>query len=211
MKKVLMHVCCGVCSIYPTRVLRSEGVKIHAYFYNPNIHPYTEFKKRLTCMEEFANDEGLRLTSEVGYDIEEFFRRIVGHEDERCEICYEMRLRKTAQAAKDAGFDAFTTTLLYSKYQKHELIVQIANVIAHDIGIRFHYEDFRKGWEEGQDSSRERNMYRQKYCGCIYSEKKRYRKKLDVPGQSVPEVREIGEDKKEDREHVDVPPPPPGG
>jgi hypothetical protein len=186
MKNVLMHVCCGVCTVYPLKTMRSEGIQLHAYFYNPNIHPYTEFKKRLDCMEGFARDESLQLTSEVGYDIENFFRGVVGKEDERCEICYEMRLRKTAQAAKDGGFDAFTTTLLYSKYQKHELIVQIANVIAREIGVEFHYEDFRKGWKEGQDESREREMYRQKYCGCLYSEKVRYKKKLDLPEKPEP-------------------------
>jgi len=201
MKKVLMHVCCCVCSIYPLKELRSKGVQLHAYFYNPNIHPYTEFKNRLECMENFARDEGLALTSEVGYDLEEFFRHIVGHEDDRCELCYEMRLRKTAQAAKDSGFDAFTTTLLYSKYQNHEMIVHIANVIANEIGIEFHYEDFRKGWKEGQDESRARGMYRQKYCGCLYSEKERFMKRLDLPG------------KPEKEEHVpaEPPPPPPGG
>jgi len=201
MKNVLMHVCCGICTIYPLKTMRSEGIGLHAYFYNPNIHPYTEFKKRLECMEEFAKEENLPLSSEVGYDIEEFFRHIVGHEDDRCELCYEMRLRKTAQAAKDAGYDAFTTTLLYSKYQKHEMIVHIANVIAREIGIPFHYEDFRVGWKEGQDESRARGMYRQKYCGCLYSEKARFRKKLDIPG--TPEV--------EEQPSLIVPPPQSGG
>jgi len=172
--RVLMHICCGPCLIYPLKVLRGEGITVDGYFYNPNIHPYTEFKKRMECMEEYAFKEGLRVVSEAGYDIEEFFRNVVWKEQERCASCYEMRIRKTAQMAKDVGYDAFTTTLLYSKYQKHALIVQVANVIAAEIGIPFLYRDFREGWKEGQDTSREIGMYRQKYCGCVYSEKERY-------------------------------------
>ena len=178
--KVLMHICCGPCLIYPLRTLRDEGIYVDGFFYNPNIQPYTEFKRRLECLEEFAGSQKLKLASEVGYDIEEFFRRVVWREDERCASCYEMRLRKTAQAAKDSGYDAFTTTLLYSKYQKHGLIVQIADVIARELKIKFLYRDFREGWQEGQELSRKTGMYRQKYCGCIYSEKERYLKRLDI-------------------------------
>lgn len=174
--RVLMHICCGPCLIYPLKTLRMEGVDVDGYFYNPNIHPYTEFKRRLESLEEYARSQGLNLTAEVGYDIEEFFRNVSGHEDERCAICYEMRLRKTAQFAWGAGYDAFTTTLLYSKYQKHDLIVQVADVLAREVGVPFLYRDFREGWAEGQEQSREFGMYRQKYCGCVYSEKERYLK-----------------------------------
>lgn len=178
MIKTLVHICCGPCLIYPLDALRAENMYLHGFFYNPNIHPYTEFKKRLGCLEGYCASEGLRLTSEVGYDIEEFMRRVVGHEDDRCAVCYEMRLRKTAQAAHDAGYDYFTTTLLYSKYQKHELLVQVANIVAAEVGIPFLYRDFRVGWQEGQDRSRELGMYRQSYCGCVYSEKERYKKDI---------------------------------
>ncbi len=178
MKNVLLHICCGPCLIYPLDALRTENMYVHGFFYNPNIHPYTEFKKRLECLETYCANEDLKLTSEVGYDLEEFMRKVVGHEDDRCPICYEMRLRKTAQAAKDAGFDFFTTTLLYSKYQKHELLVQVANVVATEIGIQFLYRDFRAGWQNGQDRSRELGLYRQGYCGCMYSEMERYKKDI---------------------------------
>ena len=174
--KLLLHICCGPCLIYPLKALRAEGFSVDGYFYNPNIHPYTEFKARMEAMEKYAASEGLRVASEVGYDMEEFLRRAVRHEDDRCGSCYEMRLRKTAQCAKDSGYDAFTSTLLYSKYQNHDLIVQIADVLARDIGIEFMYQDFREGWREGQETSRVIGMYRQKYCGCIYSEKERFLK-----------------------------------
>jgi len=189
--RVLLHICCGVCLIYPLKVLRAEGISVHGYFYNPNIQPYTEFKKRADCLQQYSKDEGLLVASEVGYDIEEFFRNVVWKEDDRCASCYEMRLRKTAQTAKDSGFDAFTTTLLYSKYQKHELIVQVANVVANDLDIPFLYRDFRDGWQEGQDTSRKKDMYRQKYCGCLYSEKARFLKEKDIqpvqPAVVIPE------------------------
>lgn len=178
MKRLLLHVCCGPCLVYPIETIRAEGLYVHGFFYNPNVHPYTEFKKRLECLEGFAHMERMRLTSEVGYDLEEFMRNVVSHEDDRCAVCYEMRLRKTAQAAKDAGYDFFSSTLLYSKYQKHELIVQVANVVANEVGIPFFYRDFRIGWKEGQDRSRDLGMYRQSYCGCIYSEKERYKKDI---------------------------------
>ena len=184
-----MHICCGPCLIYPLKVMRSEGISVTGFFYNPNIHPYTEFKKRMEAMEVYARAEGLTVVSEVGYDIEEFMRRVAWHEDERCAICYEIRLRKTAQMAKDSGFDAFTTTLLYSKYQRHDLLVHIADIVAMDVGIEFLYRDFREGWQEGREKSRELDMYQQKYCGCIYSEKERYvkaGKKLEVEQEKEP-------------------------
>jgi epoxyqueuosine reductase len=175
-KKLLLHICCGPCTAYPLKALRGEGFSVDGYFYNPNIHPYTEFKKRQEALEAYAKENGLKLASEVGYDMEEFLRYIVGKECDRCSYCYEMRLRKTAQAAKDSGYHAFSTTLLYSIYQKHELIVQVGDVIAEDIGVEFVYRDFREGWKEGREMTFESGMYRQKYCGCIYSEKERYMK-----------------------------------
>jgi len=180
-KNVLMHICCAPCLIYPLKALRGEGFFVQGLFYNPNIHPYTEFKNRLDEVEKYSKAEGLRVASEVGYDMEEYMRRVAFNEEQRCAICYEMRIRKVAQAAKDSGFGSFTTTLLYSKYQKHDLLVQIANVISKEVGIDFLYRDFREGWQEGQDKSRELDMYRQKYCGCIYSEKERFYKEQKQP------------------------------
>jgi predicted adenine nucleotide alpha hydrolase (AANH) superfamily ATPase len=179
--RVLLHVCCAPCLIYPLKVLRGEGSLVDGFFYNPNIHPYTEFKKRMDAVDEYAKKEGMKVASEVGYDMEAFLRGVVERDGERHAFCYEMRLRKTAQAAKDSGYDAFTSTLLYSKYQDHGLIVQVANVVASDIDIPFLYRDFRDGWREGQELSREMGIYRQKYCGCIYSEKERYFKEEKSP------------------------------
>ncbi|MGA2191937.1 MAG: epoxyqueuosine reductase QueH [Nitrospirota bacterium] len=183
--KLLLHICCAPCLVFPLKALRDEGIFPDGYFYNPNIHPYTEFRVRLAALEDYAKTQHLTLASEVGYDVEEFLRRVVMSDGDRCAICYEMRLRKAAQTAKDSGYDAFTTTLLFSKYQKHELLVQIADVISRDVKIKFLYRDFRRGWEEGQKISHELKMYHQKYCGCIYSEKERYLKS-EMSGDNIP-------------------------
>ena len=179
--RVLLHICCAPCLVYPLKTLRGEGIDVDGFFYNPNIHPYTEFKKRLEALEEYAGSQGLKLASEVGYDIEEYFRKVVENKGERCASCYEMRLRKVAQAAKDSGYDAFSTTLLYSIYQKHDLLVHVADVIARELDIEFLYRDFREGWKEGREMSRETVSYHQKYCGCVYSEKERYLKEKKIP------------------------------
>lgn len=176
--KIYLHACCGPCTAYPLNVLRDEGLEVTACFYNPNIHPYREFRKRLEAMELFSRKAGLETEYIRDYGLREFLRRVVFHEDRRCGLCYAMRLHVVAGRARSAGADAFTTTLLYSKYQKHELIVKTAEKIADAHGIAFYYRDFRKGWQEGIDLSLEMGLYRQPYCGCIYSEQERYDKQL---------------------------------
>jgi epoxyqueuosine reductase len=112
-----------------------------------------------------------------GYDMEEFLKSVAFREADRCYTCYSMRLNYAAKMAKDRAFDAFTTTLLYSKYQKHDLIRSIGETLAKEYGISFYYQDFRVGWSEGVRISKEKGLYRQPYCGCIYSEKDRYWRK----------------------------------
>ncbi len=172
--KVLLHVCCGPCSIYPLRVLRAEKYDVMGYFYGSNIHPYTECLKRQKTLSEYADKVGLKLIVSEDYDLEHFLRNVVYREKDRCLFCYRERLRSTAMMAKRGKFDAFSTTLLYSKFQKHETIQSIGRAVGQEIGISFLYQDFRAGWKEGVDTSKALNMYRQQYCGCIYSEKERY-------------------------------------
>ncbi len=172
--KVLLHVCCGPCSIYPLRVLREEKYDVMGYFYGSNIHPYTECLKRQKTLSEYADKVGLKLIVSEDYDLEHFLRNVVYREKDRCLFCYRERLRSTAMMAKRGKFDAFSTTLLYSKFQKHETIQSIGRAVGQEIGISFLYQDFRAGWKEGVDTSKALNMYRQQYCGCIYSEKERY-------------------------------------
>jgi epoxyqueuosine reductase len=171
---ILLHICCGPCTIYPLRILREEGHEVCGYFYNPNIHPYLEYKKRLDTLAVYAGREGFRIMREEGYPLEGFLRQIVFREGDRCRHCYRLRLVKTAQIAKGGGFGAFTTTLLYSRYQKHDLIRSIGEEVAEEYNIPFLYRDFREGWSEGVKISKALGLYRQPYCGCIYSEKARY-------------------------------------
>lgn len=171
--KLLLHACCGPCSIYPLKVLEKE-MELTGYFFNPNIHPYTEWRARRDSLGGFAADTGLSVIFDEEYLLEEFIRGVVNQEDKRCVFCYEMRLRRTALMARENSFDAFTTTLLVSPYQKHDLIKEVGETIAGEIGVKFLYRDFRPGYKEATISSKQLGMYRQKYCGCIYSEKERY-------------------------------------
>ncbi|BAF59209.1 Uncharacterized protein conserved in bacteria [Pelotomaculum thermopropionicum SI] len=113
---------------------------------------------------------------ENGYCLEEFIQGIVYRESRRCHFCYAMRLDRAARVAKRGGFDCFSTTLLASPYQKHELIREIGRETGDKYGIPFFYMDFRPGYREATARSRELGMYRQQYCGCIYSERDRYYK-----------------------------------
>ena len=174
--KLLLHICCAPCTIYPLGILRKEARKIQGLFFNPNIHPYLEYKKRLDTVREYTAHEGLAISVAEGYPIENFLQKTSFMGKDRCSYCYELRLRHTAEQARKGFFDAFTSTLLYSKYQKHDLIRTIGENLAREIGVPFVYRDFREGWDEGQRTSRETGMYRQKYCGCIFSEKERFYK-----------------------------------
>ena len=113
------------------------------------------------------------------YDIKRFTRAVFEMEDVRCRYCYESRMEVAARTAKENGFDAFTTTLLVSPYQKHEIIREVGEQMAKKYGVEFYYRDFREGFREGQNIARELELYMQKYCGCIYSEEDRYRKQID--------------------------------
>ncbi|MGC9195213.1 MAG: epoxyqueuosine reductase QueH [Syntrophobacteraceae bacterium] len=174
MARILLHICCGPCSIYPVSALRGEGLTVHGFFYNPHIQPYQEFQRRLQTLRTFAASVELPLIERNDYDLENFFRQVVFRETSRCFYCYSLRLEAAARLAKKSGFDAFSTTLLYSKLQKHDLIVSIAREASRKHGIDFLYRDFRTGWSEGHRQARELGLYRQQYCGCIYSEMERF-------------------------------------
>ena len=175
---ILLHVCCAPCAIYPIEELAKKGHRAAGFFYNPNIHPYSEYLKRRLEVEGFSK-EALLKTAYADYDIENYFQRIAHNETigERCSICWGMRLEKTAKFAKENGFDAFTTTLLGSPYQDQAAIKNIGEEIAKRTGIQFHYEDFRPGFKKAHETAKSKGMYCQKYCGCVFSEKERLEKK----------------------------------
>lgn len=172
--KVMLHICCAPCSIYPIQVLAEKKLKVMGFFYRNNIHPYSECLKRQETLETYASQIDLQVIYQDGYDLEGFLQKLMFREKNRCRICYHDRLLTTAQMAKHGKFDYFSTTLLYSKFQNHEMIKTVGESVGKKIGVPFYYEDFRKGWKEGINASKQLEMYRQQYCGCIYSEKERY-------------------------------------
>ena len=174
--KILLHTCCAPCTIYPVKILRQEGFDIMGDFYRNNIHPYTECVRRQKTLEAYAADIQLKVIYQEGYDLEGFIRNVAYRESNRCFYCYHERLRSTALTAKRGKFDCFGTTLLYSKFQKHDDIKSIGEAVGKTVGIPFYYNDFRIGWKEGVETSKRMGMYRQQYCGCIYSEKERFYK-----------------------------------
>ena len=178
---LLLHMCCGPCSCYPVKVLREQGIEPTGYFFNPNIHPYKEWDMRLKAAEEFAARSEMKIITDKHYMLRDFLRRALAAEqveNGRCRMCYTWRLEETARYAAENGFDAFTSTLFYSIYRQHELMKETAEHFAKVYGVKFHYEDFRPGWQEGIDMSMEMGLYRQPYCGCIFSEEERYSREL---------------------------------
>lgn len=181
--KILLHVCCGNCAIYPVQELKNQGHQLTGYFYNHNIHPYQEYRRRLETAQEYAEKVGLSLEIEDEYNLEEFLSNVAADPENRCTYCYKSRLTRTARTATEKGFDAFSTTLLYSRYQNQEAIIEFGLQLAEQYNLTFVGQDFRPGWNEGIRISKEMGLYRQQYCGCIYSEKDRYHpRKKEQPG-----------------------------
>lgn len=174
MSKVLLHICCGPCASYPVPKLREQGYDVMGYFYNPNIHPYTEYIQRKEALQQYAGNVNLKVIYDEKYNPVEYFQNIAYRETNRCMVCYQMRLEQAAHIAKKGRFDFYTTTLLVSKYQKHNLIKEIGEAIGKKYGVPFLYRDFREGFKETGIISRAMGLYRQQYCGCLYSEMERY-------------------------------------
>lgn len=172
--KVLLHICCGPCALYPLAALRSEGIAVSGFFFNHNIHPYQEYVRRRDAAIQMSELEQMPLLMQDEYRLEEFLGAVANAPHERCGYCYASRLDMVAEVAQREGFDAFTSSLFYSRYQNHELMREKAEVASVKHGIPFLYRDFRPGWQEGIRRSKEHGLYRQQYCGCIYSEKERY-------------------------------------
>ena len=173
--KLLLHTCCAPCSVYCIDALKKENIDTTIYWYNPNIHPYTEYKKRKETLEEYTKNINIKAIFEDEYGLQAFTRSVIDDLENRCiEYCYKTRLEKTAEYAKDNGYDSFSTTLLVSPYQRHEQVAEIGRQMAEKYDIKFIYVDFRKGYREGQAKARELGLYIQKYCGCIFSEEERF-------------------------------------
>jgi len=177
--KILLHICCGVCAAPVVERLMSEGHVVTGFFYNPNIHPAPEYKKRLESAKKTACELGFEMKEGL-YDREVWFEAVKGTEysqegGARCGICFNLRLRKTFEYMKKNMFNAFTTTLSASPHKDALAISALGREIG---GDRFISADFKKrgGFQRGQVLAKEWNLYRQNYCGCIYSLEERLRK-----------------------------------
>lgn len=148
------------------------------FYFNPNIHPLKEYLRRADSVNKAAEVLGIRvIRGDREYDPEKFLRQMVFREEQRCSLCYQFRLERTRNMALKGGFAFFTTTLLFSKRQKHDLVKSAGESLGTKKSA-FLYEDFRQGWHEGRETADEMGLYRQNYCGCIYSEFERFRSEL---------------------------------
>jgi predicted adenine nucleotide alpha hydrolase (AANH) superfamily ATPase len=172
--KTLMHACCGPCSIECIEDLRAQGIEPVGFWYNPNIHPFTEYRSRRDAFLGYAKSVGIETAVKDDYGLRQFVREISPHFDDRCGICYKLRMDETAKFAAENGYASFTTTLLISPYQNHELLCRTAEEAAKRHGVEFLYRDFRPSFRKGQSAARSLEIYMQKYCGCIFSEEERY-------------------------------------
>lgn len=184
--RILLHTCCAPCTIYPLDVLTREGHRVTACYFNPNIHPYREWERRLHTLRDYLQGRGVDLQVDDDYDLKAYLQAVLPWADDparRCPLCYHLRLDEVGRRAAAEGYEAFSSTLLVSPYQDHDQVARAGREVAAARGVPFLYRDFRTGWKEAVRISRELGMYRQGYCGCIFSERERYGRKS---------VREVG-------------------
>ena len=170
--KILMHMCCAPCAVYPVETLQERGIEVDGLYYNPNIHPIEEFEKREENVEKLAKDKGFNVFYYPDFE-EDLWRALREGDKSRCNMCYSKRLTKLFEVAKEHGYKYVTTSLLVSPYQDHELIRKIGAKLEAKYGIKFFYEDFRVGYRDGQKKAKQYGLYCQRYCGCILSLKER--------------------------------------
>lgn len=175
--KLLLHTCCAPCLIYPLEKIREKGFEVTGFFYNPNIHPFSEYRSRKQAVEDFSKNDNIEVIYPE-YNPAEFFQAINLKEAHpgRCSICWSLRLKRAAKAAKEKEFDLFSTTLLASPYQDQELLKKIGDDISKEEGIEFYFQDFRSGFRKAHQQAKSEGIYCQRYCGCIYSDIERCKK-----------------------------------
>ncbi|MFO7611872.1 MAG: epoxyqueuosine reductase QueH [Clostridia bacterium] len=168
--KLLLHVCCGPCLAAFDEYFKENKIKYSGYFYNPNIHPYMENIRRMKTFREYAAGLNLEVIIDPQFDQSTWENELkLLTAAERCAYCYKRRIESCAKTAGEKGFTHFTTTLLISPYQDHDMIIETGKLAEEKFGVKFYYNDFRTLYRHGQDIAGEAGIYRQKYCGCIYS------------------------------------------
>ncbi len=175
--KLLLHLCCGPCACGAIPFWQKRGDEVVGLYYNPNIHPLLEYRRRLEGARETAEVMGVRLVVDAAYDPQAWFASVSASEGSRCERCIGMRMERTAEEALAVGCQGFSTSLSISPWQDHEAIKRGGELAARKHGVEFFYEDLRAHYPVSRSLSRERGIYRQKYCGCLMSEWERYRDK----------------------------------
>ena len=193
---LLLHSCCAPCSSYVLEYL-SEYFSITVFYYNPNIFPEEEFIKRI--QEQDMLIQKLPVKHEIkliagNYDSERFYEMAKGLEQvpeggERCFKCYELRLRKTAELAKAGGYDYFTTTLSISPLKNAQKLNEIGERLAEEYGLQYLCSDFKKknGYKRSIELSHEYDLYRQNYCGCVFSKRESMEKQMEKQMQNLPQ------------------------
>lgn len=173
--KILLHICCGPCATIAIERLKEKNFEITGFLYNPNIYPIEEYNLRLKNAENVAKKNNIEIMPS-SYENNEWYKKIKGYEDEkeggkRCELCIKMRLTKTGEKAKEEGFDMFSTTLTTGINKDSKLIVLYGASISDSLSLPFYSEDFKKnaGFQRSVALSKEMGLYRQRYCGCLYS------------------------------------------
>jgi len=175
-EKILLNVCCSNCATHSINTLRDEGYEVVTWFYNPNIHPEEEYKKRFSDMARLAAETKTENITEVPYEVEEWDRACAGLENEpeggkRCVECFRLRMEKTAQKTKELGFNIFAVTLTISPHKNAELINKLGREAAEKYRVKYFESNFKKkdGYKKSLELSRKHSLYRQNYCGCRYS------------------------------------------
>jgi predicted adenine nucleotide alpha hydrolase (AANH) superfamily ATPase len=169
MKKVLLHTCCAPCLSGASKAFAEDDLDVTGYFYNPNIHPQGELDRRIEALRIYSDAKKFNAVIVDSYDVELFKRDVVDRPGERCVNCYRLRLKAAADYAGRNGFDCFSTTLLISPYQKHDLIKAAGAEASKRYGIEFYYRDLRPYYQESIRISKGMGLYRQRYCGCYLS------------------------------------------
>jgi hypothetical protein len=173
--RVLLHICCAACAIGPYEDLTARGHDVTGYFYNPNIHPLIEFRRRLKALKVLQERLPIPVIYEEQYGLMEYLDAVAWASPGRCTGCYRLRLGRVAREAVARGFEAMTTTLLASEHQDHDLVRQTGSEAARQNGLEFVYEDWRPLAAQSHDRAKQMGLYLQNYCGCIFSEWERFK------------------------------------
>jgi len=179
--RILVHICCAPCALFCFPRLKEEFSEVMGLWYNPNIHPYTEYKKRLASVKKWAEKTNTKVIYEDKYELRDFLREVVYRESHRCRICYYIRFRKTAIFARRGKFDFFGSTLLYSPHQNQDLIKDVAEATGKEQSVKPYLKTFSEGWRKSRELSKKMGLYHQNYCGCIYSEEERSKTNDTLP------------------------------